>query len=269
LDLGLLRDDGAVVYLNGTEVYRSNMPVGTIGYQTLASTAIGGTDESTWYTAAINKGLVVSGTNVIAVEVHQSDAASSDVSFDLSLSTASLSPPPSSVYLSDLAWVSATCGWGPVERDMSVGRSGSGDGKTITLNGTTYTKGLGTHALSQIVYNLNGQYSSFQSDVGIDDEETTGGSVVFQVLVDGTKMFDSGTMTATSATKLVNVSVSGANQLTLIVNDAGDGIDYDHADWAGARLTPKTTNSPAPAPTDRPQLDLPLNPSTDLDSLLQ
>ena len=44
--LRLLRDDGAVVYLNGAEVFRSNMPAGTIAYRTLASTAIGGADES-------------------------------------------------------------------------------------------------------------------------------------------------------------------------------------------------------------------------------
>ena len=39
-----MRDDGAVVYLNGTEVFRSNMPTGTITYTTLASTTVGGTD---------------------------------------------------------------------------------------------------------------------------------------------------------------------------------------------------------------------------------
>ena len=39
LTLRLLRDDGAVVYLNGTEVVRSNMPTGTIAYTTRASSA--------------------------------------------------------------------------------------------------------------------------------------------------------------------------------------------------------------------------------------
>ena len=44
----MLRDDGVVVYLNGTEVFRSNLPTGTIAYTTLASTAIGGGDETTF-----------------------------------------------------------------------------------------------------------------------------------------------------------------------------------------------------------------------------
>jgi VCBS repeat-containing protein len=85
LTLDLLRDDGAVVYLNGQEVHRSNMPSGTIGYGTLASTAVGGADESRFYTAALDPAALLNGTNTIAVEVHQSAVNSSDVSFDLRL----------------------------------------------------------------------------------------------------------------------------------------------------------------------------------------
>jgi tartrate-resistant acid phosphatase type 5 len=85
LTLNLLRDDGAVVYLNGSEAFRSNMPTGTIGYQTLASGPVTGSDESAWYSFSFNSSLLVAGTNVLAVEIHQSDPASSDVSFDLSL----------------------------------------------------------------------------------------------------------------------------------------------------------------------------------------
>jgi hypothetical protein len=120
---------------------------------------------------------------------------------------------------------------------MSNGGQAAGDGHTITLNGVTYAKGLGVNAISQIVYNLGGAYSSFLSDIGIDDEEATFGTVDFQVLADGVKIYDSGTMTATSATKSINVSVAGVQQLTLICSDAGDGPDYDHGDWANARLT--------------------------------
>ena len=57
-------------------------------------------------------------------------------------------------YLSDLPWVSATGGYGPVEHDMANGGSDAGDGTPITLNGVVYPKGLGTHATSDIVYNL-------------------------------------------------------------------------------------------------------------------
>jgi hypothetical protein len=82
---GLLRDDGAVVYLNGTEVFRSNMPGGTIGYTTLASSAVDGANEITFFQTTINPTNIVRGTNVVAVELHQQRADSSDISFDLDL----------------------------------------------------------------------------------------------------------------------------------------------------------------------------------------
>ena len=85
LAVRLLRDDGAVVYLNGVEVFRSNLPDGAIGYQTLAVNAVSGTDESTFFTAPIPLGLLRAGTNVVAVEIHQADVTSSDSSFDLEL----------------------------------------------------------------------------------------------------------------------------------------------------------------------------------------
>lgn len=92
LVLSLLRDDGAVVYLNGTEVFRSNMPTGTILYTTLASSGIGSADENTWHGVSLSPNMLVAGTNVIAVEVHQNSASSSDLSFDLQLGGTTSTP---------------------------------------------------------------------------------------------------------------------------------------------------------------------------------
>ncbi len=83
--LGLLRDDGAVVYLNGTEVFRSNMPSGTINYLTPASGVVGGSPESTFFETAVDPALLVAGPNLLAVEVHQANSTSTDTSFDLDL----------------------------------------------------------------------------------------------------------------------------------------------------------------------------------------
>jgi acid phosphatase type 7 len=82
--LRVKRDDGIVVYLNGTEVFRDTMPAGTPGYTTLATAAVGD-DGATWLTASVPAGAFVAGTNVLAVEIHQSSATSSDISFDLEL----------------------------------------------------------------------------------------------------------------------------------------------------------------------------------------
>lgn len=85
LSLELLRDDGAVVYLNGQEVLRDNMPTGTVGYQTVASSAVGGAAEDTFYPFSLPPSALVDGVNVIAVEIHQRAANSSDLSFALRL----------------------------------------------------------------------------------------------------------------------------------------------------------------------------------------
>ena len=85
LTLRLLRDDGAVVYLNGVEVWRTNMPTGTISNLTPASVAIGGADETTFVQTTLSPSLLVTGTNVLAIELHQSGGTSTDISFDLEL----------------------------------------------------------------------------------------------------------------------------------------------------------------------------------------
>jgi hypothetical protein len=87
LNLRVLRDDGAVVFLNGVEVFRSNMPGGGVTYATPASTVAAGDDETTtFYATNVSPNLLVNGTNVLAVEIHQANATSTDLSFDLEMS---------------------------------------------------------------------------------------------------------------------------------------------------------------------------------------
>ncbi len=88
LSLRLLRDDGAAVYLNGTEILRSNLPSGELGDSTKAPLTIAGSDERAFtqqgLTASV-KSLLVEGRNVLAVSLHQASTLSSDLSFDLEL----------------------------------------------------------------------------------------------------------------------------------------------------------------------------------------
>ncbi|MEZ5325993.1 MAG: PQQ-binding-like beta-propeller repeat protein [Verrucomicrobiales bacterium] len=79
----LLRDDGAVVYLNGKEIVRDNMPEGSISHDTFASSTTPA--ENGFHVYDLSSEKLLSGKNVLAVEVHQADAESSDVSFDLEL----------------------------------------------------------------------------------------------------------------------------------------------------------------------------------------
>jgi hypothetical protein len=77
------RDDGVVVYVNGKEVFRNNMPAGTIDYRTLASSASDHGRTALPFT--INTAAFVRGSNVIAVELHQTNPYSFDLGFDLEL----------------------------------------------------------------------------------------------------------------------------------------------------------------------------------------
>lgn len=86
LFLEVVRDDGAVVYINGQEVFRTNMPEGEITYTTFAANGVNDGDETIPYTAYVDPSVLVSGTNVIAVSVHQVNSTSTDVGFDLRLS---------------------------------------------------------------------------------------------------------------------------------------------------------------------------------------
>jgi hypothetical protein len=86
LTLLLKCDDGAVIYLNGDEIHRYNMPSGAIDFKTLASTSVSGSAESEFHSFSISPEKLVNGNNIIAVEIHQNAANSSDLSFDLELS---------------------------------------------------------------------------------------------------------------------------------------------------------------------------------------
>jgi hypothetical protein len=81
LGLKLKRDDGGVVYINGQEVFRVNMPAGAISYTTFAPA----TGENNIDTTNVAASVLMPGQNVVAVEIHQQSLTSSDVSFDLEL----------------------------------------------------------------------------------------------------------------------------------------------------------------------------------------
>jgi hypothetical protein len=85
LKLRLLRDDGAIVYVNGVEVARSGMPAGGVDATTLATDFVSGTQETTFNEYSIPASVLTAGTNRIAVELHQAQANNGDGSFNAEL----------------------------------------------------------------------------------------------------------------------------------------------------------------------------------------
>ncbi|UQN08231.1 NPCBM/NEW2 domain-containing protein [Deinococcus sp. QL22] len=155
--------------------------------------------------------------------------------------------------------------WGPIEIDRSNGEQQAGDGETLTLNEVTYTRGYGTHAGSELRFSLKGTDATctrFTSQIGIDDEVGSLGTVVFEVYLDGQKAYDSGTMIGASVTKTVDLNITGKQELRLVVTDAGDGIDFDHANWAKPMIFCVAT-TPQPHPHQwqpRRELSAPARP---------
>ncbi len=81
IDVGITYDDGAVIYLNGVEIWRVNMPAGAISYTTNAASV--STDNA--FASSNFTSNLIDGINVLSVEVHQVSSTSSDLSFDCNL----------------------------------------------------------------------------------------------------------------------------------------------------------------------------------------
>lgn len=122
-------------------------------------------------------------------------------------------------------------GWGKPRANKSV------EGHTLSIGGQTFTNGLGTHATSEFALDLGGRAESFSALVGVDDEVGAGrGSVVFKLIGDqGRVIWESKELRGGEAPQAVEVGLAGVGQLLLLV-EGGDDINFDHADWADAKL---------------------------------
>ncbi len=94
LVFNLMKDDGAVVYLNGKELSRITMPSGPIEHNTFAYHTLSDGQESDYIQFVVNTDELREGQNIIAVEIHQRTEDSSDMSFDLNLLAAKLTASP-------------------------------------------------------------------------------------------------------------------------------------------------------------------------------
>ncbi|NUY81805.1 DUF839 domain-containing protein [Flavobacterium sp. MAH-1] len=88
VEFRIKRDDGAVVYVNGVEVFRDNMPAGAINYLTTSATIVDAADENRYFTHFVPKTAFVQGVNRISVEMHNRDGQSSDIRFDMTINNA-------------------------------------------------------------------------------------------------------------------------------------------------------------------------------------
>ena len=140
--------------------------------------------------------------------------------------------------------------WGQAQPNRSVDRH------PLAIGGKQFEHGLGTHANSVFRLALGGKGERFTASVGVDDEVGKQGSVEFQVTGDGKTLWESGVLHGGDPAKEVSVPLDGVKLLILTVGDAGDGISYDHADWADARIVMKEGKPEATAPVREPAVVL-------------
>lgn len=144
---------------------------------------------------------------------------------------------PEAQFLSDQPELilASTQGWGELGWDVAA-HAGNKAGEPLRIGERSFTKGLGHHASGAITVLLDGAFSAFDAEVGLQPCAAIG-SVIFRVFVDGEQRFESRVLRPGDAPVVVQVAVAGAMELRLETADAGDGISCDMANWANARLT--------------------------------
>jgi alpha-galactosidase len=138
--------------------------------------------------------------------------------------------PPDAIWVESLDLDAVDQDWGTAQAGLSV------DGKPLTIGGWVYAHGIGTHAYSEMIIDLQQTARRFEAVVGVDDETGDAGSVVFLVYVDGQEVWRSRILTGADTGLPISIDLERAQRLTLVVENGGDNNHYDHADWAGAML---------------------------------
>lgn len=145
---------------------------------------------------------------------------------------------PQTVWLDDLDLTAMTQGGGVPTKNKSV------DGNPLTIGGQTFERGVGTHSVSEIAIQIDGNATLFSAFVGLDDEMLEHNtSAEFIVIGDGEQLWSSGIVKVGNAPKECSVPLNGVKRLELIVAEGGDGPYYDHADWADAKIISKGKKS--------------------------
>jgi alpha-galactosidase len=135
------------------------------------------------------------------------------------------------VSLDELDLTAMTAGWGQAQKNLSITQ------KPLSLGGTLFERGVGTHAESDFVIQLDGKALSFSAKVGVDDNAGSDNAALeFSLNGDGRELWRSGVCKWKQPPRDCRVELAGIQSLELVVEAAGDSTDFDHADWAAAAI---------------------------------
>lgn len=179
LALNLNADDGAVVYINGVEVARQNMPVGAVTHSTNATKDITGTSQKVYFMYELDKSVLTTGENVIAVEVHQAAGTNTDLSFDVELreSKDPINAPGSTCTGSSDVHISCFTSLLPTEQDQNLYIPSTHTFQRLLQDGDPYTVGGGNAGTNNDFTGYVSKNGSSESGYVLVNHETSPGGV--------------------------------------------------------------------------------------------
>ena len=133
------------------------------------------------------------------------------------------------VLLSQLDLPKMTSGWGKPQADKSI------ESNQLSIAGQKFDNGVGTHADSAMHIKLGKGSKRFTAYIGVDDEVGDNpASICFKIYSENKKLYDSGIVKTKDKAKKIDIDLTDIESIVLLVTSAGDGINYDHSDWADA-----------------------------------
>jgi hypothetical protein len=127
--------------------------------------------------------------------------------------------------LQELKPVVAEQSWGEPKMGKSI------ENNAMRIDGRIFEFGIGSHAASKLVWNLDQPYKKIHSFIGLDDESACGNGAIWVVRGDGKELYRSKVLTSHEIDSL-SIDIAGVKVLELETMDNGDK-DCDHANWAG------------------------------------
>lgn len=136
-----------------------------------------------------------------------------------------IQPKPKTIPLTSLSPSYWTQSYGGLTPNKSI------NGNLLAPAYYFHRNGIGTHANSQIDYILDSKFSRLTTSFGTDIESPDNASTIFKIALDDKIVFESPIMYKWTIPGFVDLPLNQTHKLSLLVTDAGDGINGDHADW--------------------------------------
>lgn len=141
--------------------------------------------------------------------------------------------------ITDLTPITSITGYGRRQENMPVNASfGIKNWGFLSVQYAYYKHGIGTHAPSREVYDINRQFRTLSTDMGVDTNGGPQGSVIFSVYGDGKQLYQSELIKRYEFPRHATIDITGVKTLELSISDGGNGNIDDHANWLNTYLIP-------------------------------